>query len=232
MSGYGTMPAGPKYRWPTKEPDEDADWTYDATPNLTHPRTGAVDSIVSATLAAQPSGAGELSVSRLSIDDTGHFITVWLSGGVPGREYLVNIEIVTAGGRTYQIPIGIQVDPFFATWPLVPVPNPGYGTELTWSSTDGVLSRAGGYVTLSALGAWPTSSDGLAPGALYAASATAPSFIFAVQGFGYAEGPPLMFGDVTAGALLAAGAVHLPQTDPHMRDQIWVNGEIVCASLG
>ena len=127
------MPAGPRRQWPIKEPDEYADWTYDATKDITNTRTGAVDPIVSATLAVRPSGAGEIVPSRLSIDDTGRFITVWFAGGVPGRSYLVNIEVITAGGRTYQIPIGIECDPLFATWPLAPVPNPGYGTALTWT---------------------------------------------------------------------------------------------------
>src|SRR6185437_3252946 len=100
-------------------------------------------------------------------------------------------------------------------------------TELTWTA-DGVFATAGGYLTLSVLGGWPTSDDGLLPGALYAASNAAPAFIFAVPGFGHIDGPPVMFGDVTASALLALGAVSLPQTDPHVLNQIWVNGAILC----
>lgn len=231
MFGYGTMPAGPQKWLAVKEPDSYLDYTENAQAALTNPYTGAVDPLVSLTLEAMPSGAGELALSRLSVDPTGFLVTWWAADGVPGRNYILNLEGTTAAGRVFQWVFGQVCDPLFANYPIPPPPSAGFGTPLTWSA-DGVLSTAGGFLTLSSLGAWPTSSAGLLPGALYAAASAAPAFIFAVSGFGYAPGPPVMFGDITASALLALGAVSLPPTDPHVVNQIWINGAVLCVSLG
>lgn len=226
------MPRGPPHRWPKKEPDEDLDYTWDVEKVLRDRCAGAVDPLVSITLAVKPSGTGEMSYSRLSVNDTGFRVSVWLAGGVPGRDYTVNIKAVSQAGRKYQWPIGVEIDRFFApSWPPPPAPCPEYGSELTWTA-DGTLANNTGFLALSSLGTWPTSSADLLPGALYAASSTAPSYIFAVPGFGYVEGPPLMFGGITAAALLAAGAMPLPPTDPHKLNQIWINGNIACVSQG
>jgi hypothetical protein len=127
------MPAGPSRRWPTKEPAAIRDYTWDVQKDLTDPCTGTVDPLVTLTLTIKPSGTGELSATRLSLDANGFCITVRLSGGVAGRPYLVNIEGTTESGLQHQWPIGIEVDQSLATWPPPVVPNPGYGPPLTWS---------------------------------------------------------------------------------------------------
>jgi hypothetical protein len=230
MLGYGIMP-GPRKWLPVKEPDSCLDYTENVQAALTNPYTGVVDPLVSLTLAAKPSGDGELALSRLSVDSTGFLITWWAADGVPGRNYILNLEATTAAGRVFQWVFGQVCDPLFAVGFPTPPPSPGFGAQITWTA-DGVLATAGGFLTLSSLGAWPTSDDGLLPGALYAAASAAPAFINAVPGFGHVPGPPVMFGDVTASALLALGAVSLPQTDPHVVNQIWVNGAVLCVSLG
>jgi hypothetical protein len=222
---------GPQKWLTVKEPDAYLDWTESVQDALTNRYTGAVDPLVSLTLAAKPSGTGELALSRLSVDPTGFLVTWWEADGVPGRNYILNLEGTTAAGRVFQWVFGQVCDPLFAAYPIPPAPLPDFGTPITWTA-DGVLSAAGGFLTLSNLGAWPTSSGGLLPGALYAAANAAPAFINAVPGFGYVPGPAVMFGDITASALLALGAVSLPPTDPHVLNQIWVNGAILCVSLG
>lgn len=225
------MPAAPSTRWPAKKPAARLDYTWNVKKDIMDACAGEIDPLVSLTLAVKPSGDGEMSASRLSVDETGFRINVWLAAGVPGRDYTVNIDGVTEAGRQFQWPIGIECDRSFAKWPLPAPPCPGYGPVLTWTA-DGTLAAAGGYVTLSSLGTWPTSNVGLLPGAFYAAAPTAPAFIFAVQGFGHVPAAPVFLNEITAGALLALGATGLPPTDPHVVNQIWINGDIVCVSLG
>jgi hypothetical protein len=95
-----------------------------------------------------------------------------------------------------------------------------------------VLTAFGGYLALSIPGTWPTSSAGMLPGALYAASTSAPAYIYAVAGLGPVVNPPIFYNKISAAALLAHGAVGLPQTDPHVTNQIWISGDILCVSQG
>lgn len=143
MSGYGTMPAGPRRRWPDKEPDDFTWWTYDATPDLTNPATREVDIIISAALNIKPSGAGEILASLLTVDATRRFVTTWLAFGVPGRPYTVNLVVGTQGGQIRQFPIGITCDPAYSVqWPSPPQ-SPGFGPLLTWAGQLAMADSAG-----------------------------------------------------------------------------------------
>lgn len=120
----------PIYRWPMIEPGELADYTFDAVDDLTDPNTGLLDPLLSVSITAQPSGAGELALSRVSV--AGTKITVWLTAGVPGREYIVMMVGTTTGGRVYPWPIGILCNPFFAVFPQAAPPSLGPGPAATW----------------------------------------------------------------------------------------------------
>lgn len=86
MSSPATGPDGFPY-W-VKDPDAAKDYQVDWTAWL------AGDSISSYTVTAQ-SGLTKDSDSR-----SGAVVTVWLSGGMLGRTYLVTVRVVTSGGRT------------------------------------------------------------------------------------------------------------------------------------
>lgn len=125
---FGRVPCEPKEWWPVKEPLEFADFSYDATNDITSGTV--VDPIVAITFNFRPSGAGEIVASRLTL--TGNIITVWLADGMPGRVYLYQLEFTTVAGRTFQILIGQVCDPLLAGI-QVPLPLvPGFGTPLTW----------------------------------------------------------------------------------------------------
>lgn len=114
--------------WPELVPTtEYKDFTYDATDDIP---TG--DTIVGLSIVVAPSGSGEVTMSRLGLTSP-DLITVWLTGGVPGRTYLYEIVITTAAGRTIPILIGQVCMPVLEQCPIPPPPVPGFGTVLTWS---------------------------------------------------------------------------------------------------
>jgi hypothetical protein len=225
---FGVFPSS-SLRWPAfgplQAPDDVLDYGYDATLETRHGN----DPIQSLSLSIAPSGDGEMTASNLAV--TGNLITVWMAGGVAGRLYLVSLEITLQSGRVFGRLIEVPIDPELATFPPVPPPTPGFGAPIAFAA-NGTLARAGQYLTLSTLGEWPTSSAGLLPGAFYAGSETAPAFVTAVPGFGHVPGAPVFFGEITAGDLLALGAMTLPQSDPFVRRQIFLNGDRACVSLG
>ncbi len=130
--GYGTMPAAPDTWFEMLEPGvEYADFSYDAS-TLISPG----DSIVGLSMAAMPSGAGEVALSRLQLgpDTCGHqtLVTVWITGGVPGRLYYYKLSVYTALIRVLTVIIGQVADPLLASCPVPPPPSPGFGTPITW----------------------------------------------------------------------------------------------------
>lgn len=126
------MPNQPDEWWPVLEaPSEYADFTFDATSLITV--NGVVDPITSLSFAVKPSGAGEVVASRLV--PIGSLITVWLTGGVPGRIYTYQLIITTQSGRILPVLIGQTADPTLAQCPIPPPPAPGFGTPLIWVLT-------------------------------------------------------------------------------------------------
>jgi|ERR1700733_11435398 len=115
-------------RWrPPKGPDADLDYTYDTTEDL----EGLNDSIASVSASIKPSGSGELSIVSLTFVQP--YITVYLAGGVAGRDYLIRITALTASGtRTFEWLFKLLIDPTLATWPLVAPPSTGFGSATTW----------------------------------------------------------------------------------------------------
>lgn len=127
-SGYGTMPAGPSWRWPTAEPSSNLDYSIDITALL----TDVADSIFTVSAAASPSGTGELALTDLSVN--GNTITLEMHGGVAGRNYLVALTVTTAAGRIFELLVGLGVNRLLASYPLPPAPVAGFGVPITWSS--------------------------------------------------------------------------------------------------
>jgi hypothetical protein len=122
------VPAYPQVlRWPVAEPDEVLDYSLDVSSLL----SDVGDTIASATLAVSPSGAGELVASALSV--LGGVITGWLGGGVAGRRYVVRIQAVTNGARSFSRLVGLPIDPTLATCPLPAAPDLDFGPVITWN---------------------------------------------------------------------------------------------------
>ena len=133
---YGVFTPAPDLTWGMKEPAAVLDYTLIVDGSAsTSPRVATVadcsEVITGASLAISP--GGELIPSALSV--SGGAIGVWLSGGVPGRQYNVAITATTAS-RTYEWLIGIVCDPALATWPLPDPVTPGFGTPIIYQASD------------------------------------------------------------------------------------------------
>lgn len=130
--GY-TTPILPDLYWPNIEVGEHADFTYDAYADVVI--GGIIDPVISASFATNPSGAGEIVASNLTVTVIGKSVnvTVWLSGAtVPGRTYVHRLTITTLQGRTLVFLIGQVVDPVLAIPPVPPAPSPAFGTAVSW----------------------------------------------------------------------------------------------------
>ena len=128
------MPPQPDTWFEMLEPSaEYADFSYDASAVLS-----PGDYITALSMAAMPSGAGEVTLSRLSLGPNVNgvpstLITVWITGGVPGRVYLYQLQITTYMTRVFNVLIGQTASPVLAQCPIPPPPNPGFGAPITWT---------------------------------------------------------------------------------------------------
>lgn len=215
----------PMLRWPQADVAENLDWTLD----VTVPLADANDQITTVSLALAPSGTGERTISSLALNGT--TITAQLAGGLRGRNYLNQFTVTGLSGRIWRWRVNQFISPIPYKYPVPLPPSWNYGTP-TVTTVNGILTVYGSILALSFPGNWPTSGAGLLPGALYAASTPGASYIYAVPGFGPVDLPPVYYGVITAPELLARTAVGLPQTDPHNLNQIWINGNLLCVSLG
>jgi hypothetical protein len=131
--GFGVcMPDLPDEYWPNIQVGETADFSYDATADIT--ANGGVDPIVSASIATKPSGTGELAPQAISVTSTNGdwLVTVKLSGGVAGRDYIHQLILTTQGGDTLPILIGQVCSSVLAVPPVPPPPSPSFGTAVNW----------------------------------------------------------------------------------------------------
>ena len=122
-------PPGDKW-WPPELPGANLDYT-----DFLYAVQAQGDIVASASLAIEPSGMGERTALGLSVD--GYVLTVWFTGGVPGRVYRNQITIVGVSGRVWQWVISQRVRARAALpplYPLPPAPTPGFGPLITWSS--------------------------------------------------------------------------------------------------
>ena len=122
-------PPGNKW-WPPELPGANLDYT-----DFLYAVQAQGDIVASASLAIEPSGMGERTALGLSVD--GYVLTVWFTGGVPGRVYRNQITITGVSGRVWQWVISQRVSARAVLpplYPLPPAPTPGFGPPITWSS--------------------------------------------------------------------------------------------------
>lgn len=99
-----------------KDPDAVLDWVFDwaASTNGTGDSdwlaAGETIAVASHTIAVTPVTASPLTVDSSSQTDANTSVTVWLSGGLAGTEYLVSCEITTSASRTDERTIKIKCE--------------------------------------------------------------------------------------------------------------------------
>lgn len=115
----------PKEWWPPLVPAaEYADFSYDAINDIP-----PGDSIVGLSISVAP--AGEVVPSRLQLTPPG-LVTVWLTGGVPGRIYTYELILTTQQIRALPIIIGQKCSQLLPQMPLAPPAYPNFGSTVTW----------------------------------------------------------------------------------------------------
>jgi hypothetical protein len=122
---YVPPPWQQRLEWPTSEPDDSLDYAIDITAAL----ADVGDTLVSATAAVEPSGAGELIPSRISI--SGGIITLWLSNGVAGRIYVIRITANTTASREFSFYVTLPISLNTALGLPPPPPVADFGTPIS-----------------------------------------------------------------------------------------------------
>jgi hypothetical protein len=144
---YGVTPVSAPLELGRQEPDANLDYSLDISADI----NAGGDTVATAQASASPSGPGELVVADLTITQSTVPIpnssattirwlaTVWLSGGIAGRRYLVKIEAtaaVTPSGapapRKFEWLAQFSIGSTLASVPLPGVSNPGFGAPTLW----------------------------------------------------------------------------------------------------
>lgn len=119
--GYGTVTqADPVWVGP-KRVREALDYTIDITDDV----DPDADVIIGAVGQVAPSGTGELVLSQITV--VGFLVTVFLSGGQPGRTYTIPLTISMANNRVFEFIRTVSITPDLITDQPQPVPSAGYG---------------------------------------------------------------------------------------------------------
>lgn len=128
---------------------------------------------------------------------------------------------MTAVGLFAPLPLWVWEDGGVETPPPdQPPPDPPVPTN---------LANDGGVLYLStAVSQFPTSPTGLLPGAIWNNGLTLSVIPGIVPN---PAAPPLIFGSVSALALLALGGGDLPTSPPALLNQLWNNGGLICVTL-
>lgn len=120
------MPDNTVSFWSERNPQQFADYYYDATTLVTSGEP--TDYIQSCSISVKP--AMEVIPSRLLLASA-TVIGVWLQGGVAGRQYLFKLLITTVRGRLFEVLIGQICSPALANFPLPLAQYPGFGSPIT-----------------------------------------------------------------------------------------------------
>jgi hypothetical protein len=94
----GTVPAAPApLVWPTKDPNDVLDYEFEIAAGLLGNRG---DGIVTLDAAITPNGnAGDLTLNSATAD--GSIAVFWFGAGNVGVNYVVQVTLETASGRTF-----------------------------------------------------------------------------------------------------------------------------------
>lgn len=118
-----SWPAPPNYLAP-KQPGSIGQYSFMVCPNAVVP--------VGVSVAASPSGSGELTLASLGVGR--NLASLTFSGGVPGRVYTVAAVAYDAEGNAYQTLFFV---PIFRALGIDPPPEPpldDFGSSIIWGS--------------------------------------------------------------------------------------------------
>lgn len=121
--------------WPDRNADEVLDYLWDLSDDLIAASGSTpAETITAASANIMPSGSGEMTIAGHSppVYAQNNGVVVWLTGGVPGRIYIVRMTANTDQGRTYEGLITIRVNSVLAATPIADPPSMDFGTPVTW----------------------------------------------------------------------------------------------------
>ena len=110
LEGFGTVPRGtlqvpcPSPAWPAKDPSDTLDYVVDISEAVAG---NEGDAIATLDVSILPNNAGDLTLHSSSAD--GDQAILWLTGGLAGTIYAVNVLIGTNSGRVLNRTINLPV---------------------------------------------------------------------------------------------------------------------------
>ena len=113
--------------WPLKPVGASLDYSLDVSQAI----DPANDFIETVSVAAAPSGDGELAIDDLIVDD--NLLTLTCGLGVASRVYTINFTITMTDGRVFNFLVNQGVSPVLPGYPVPVAPAPGYGDSLVYT---------------------------------------------------------------------------------------------------
>lgn len=101
LDGFSPVPRGGTGRgpsiliWPEKDPSDVLDYEIDIGPAILGNES---DGVAAINISATPAGTNDITITKVATD--GDTVVVWISGGVAGTIYVVQVTISTVNGRT------------------------------------------------------------------------------------------------------------------------------------
>lgn len=124
LPGSSPWPPPSSYLPPWKQPADVSTRSFAVCPTTVVPTTVSV--------AASPSGGGELAVTTISV--IRNVATVTVTGGVAGRVYTVSVTTAGGDGSTTEWLYYLPMSDVLAADPPTEPPNAGFGTPIIWTS--------------------------------------------------------------------------------------------------
>jgi hypothetical protein len=127
----------PMLQWPVGQVgDVEVDYSIDTTAAI----QDVLGFITSVSVSAAPSGSGEITLNSVTV--SGDVITVYTTGGAPGRAYTFQIDVGLSDGTTFAIPVSLFIASSLGLGVSDAAPSEGFGPEVTWMSSNNVASPA------------------------------------------------------------------------------------------
>jgi hypothetical protein len=110
VEGFGPYPPGvlqtqpPALVWPVKDPGDVLDYVFDLSDALAG---NDGDAIATLDVSISPNNTGDLTLHSSSAD--GDLAILWLSNGVAGTTYAVNVVVGTDSGRIFSRTVSLPV---------------------------------------------------------------------------------------------------------------------------
>jgi len=110
--------------WPAKQQDASLSYSLDITAAV----NPTEDFVFFVQASVAPSGAGELVLSGLELDEL--VLTLTTTAGQQGRIYTIKFDVTMGDGRLYTFLVYQGVPPGLRGYPTPPPPTPGFSTPI------------------------------------------------------------------------------------------------------